>query len=192
MTVKPSCLGFSAVSCLCHCVSPSPVPIFPCFFLVSADLPDMRFQNMTWRWIPIFLFILVQNSESKQIFSQLNHFSCYVFVLNGIELKGIPLNLPRSLKEKQHIRAGKDMGSEAGLFGFKVLNQHQLPVWSQASYLTSLSLSAFTSEDGAMECLLNAIILRILSVTVYKVSRTIIEKNSKCSKNTGPFYHLFH
>lgn len=189
MTVKPSCFGFSAMSCLCHCVSPSPVPIFPCFFPVSTDHPDMRFQNMTWRWIPLFLFILVQNSESKQIFSQLNYFSCYVFVLNGVKLKGFPLNSPRSLKEKQIIRAEKNMGSEAGLFGFKVLNQHQLPVWSQASDLTSLSLSAFVSEDGVPGCLLNAIVSRMLSLTVYKVSRTIIEKNSKY---TGPFYHLFH
>ena len=48
--------------------------------------------------------------------------------------------------------------------------------------------SAFVSEDGVQEDLLNGILQRMLSATVYKASRTITEKE-QVAKNTGPFLH---
>lgn len=93
------------------------------------------------------------------------------------------MDLKHSPNEKQCIRAEKHTGSEAGLFGVKVLLQHQLPVWSQASYLTSVGPSAFISEDGVQEYLLNGILQRMLSATVYKASRTITEERASFKKH---------
>lgn len=79
------------------------------------------------------------------------------------------------------------------LFGgvvVKVLLQHQLPVWSQASYLTSLGPSAFISEDGVQEYLLNGILQRMLSPTVYKASRIITEKRASLKKHRSLLSYL--
>ena len=109
------------------------------------------------------------------------------------------MDLQHSLNEKQcyqgrvaHRLWGWSVVGQSLFFGggVKVLLQHQLPVWSQASYLTCLSPSAFISEDGVQEYLLNGILQRMLSPTVYKASRTITEKRESLKKHRSLLSHL--
>lgn len=93
------------------------------------NLPDVRLQNSCSTETNLSTFALVQNSELKLIPFQLNCFSCFMPVINGIEPKSIPLNLKHSPKEKHCTRAEKNVGSEASLLWFQVLLRHQLPVW---------------------------------------------------------------
>lgn len=88
--------GLLVVSCLYHSVSPTPMLVFPCFFLVF----------LASSWCEVSSYNMVRNLSTFALV-QLNYFSCLMPILNGIEPKSFPLNCKHSLKEKHYIRAEK-------------------------------------------------------------------------------------